>query len=84
MDEFLAQFDQKPQWASSWCYFYLLSAALTALTAILTLLLAVFSFTELSRKGAFGKVLLYSVAFVFQSVTSMVMFWMCRSSLKNR
>jgi len=84
MEELLAKFDKKPTWARNWCYFYLLSAALTALTAILTLMMLIFGFSEISRKGAFGKVALYIVAFVFQAVSSMVMFWMCRSSLKNK
>ena len=84
MESLLARFEQRPSWASNWCYFYLLSAALTALTAILTLMLAIFSFSELSKKGSVSKVFLYLVAFCFQSVTSMVMFWMCRSSLKDK
>ena len=82
MDAWLAKFDEKPRWAASWCYFYLLSAALTALTAILTLLMLIFGFSELSKKGSIGRILLLVVAFLFQSTTSMVMFWMCRSALK--
>jgi len=80
--EWLAKFDEKPKWASSWCYFYLLSAALTALTAILSLLLLIFGFSELSKKGAIGRILLLIIAFLFQGTTSLVMFWTCRSALK--
>ena len=83
-DKFLAKFEDRPAWAKDWCYFYLFSAALTAITAVISLILVVLSFSELNRKGALGKVALYVVAFVFQSVTSMVMFWMCRSSLKDK
>jgi len=82
MEAWLAKFDQKPRWAHNWCYFYLLSAALTALTAVLTLLLLIFGFSEMRARGAVGKVLLYTVAFVFQAITSMVMFWTCRSALR--
>jgi hypothetical protein len=84
MDKFLAQFEERPSWAKDWCYFYLFSAAITALTAVLSLILIVVSFGELNKRGSLGKVALYIVAFLFQSVTSMVMFWMCRSSLKDK
>lgn len=84
MDQFLAQFEERPAWAKDWCYFYLFSAALTALTAVLSLILIVVSFSELNKRGSLGKVALYVAAFLFQSVTSMVMFWMCRSSLKDK
>lgn len=84
MQEWLARFEKVPSWASNWCYFYLLSAALTALTAVLTLMLLIFGFSEISSKGKIGKVALYIVAFVFQAIASMVMFWMCRSSLKAK
>jgi hypothetical protein len=82
--EFLAQFEKRPTWAKDWCYFYLFSAAITALTAVLSLIMIVLSFSELNKRGSLGKVALYIVAFGFQSVTSMVMFWMCRSSLKDK
>lgn len=82
MEAWLSKFDEKPRWARSWCYFYLLSAALTALTAALTLLMLIFGFSELLKRGFIGKILLYLVAFLFQSVTSMVLFWTCRSALK--
>jgi len=83
-NKFLAKLEDKPTWAKDWCYFYLFSAALTALTAVLSLILIAVTFSELNKKGSLGKVALYIVAFVFQSVTSMVMFWMCRSSLKDK
>ena len=81
--EDLSKFDKTPEWARDWCYFYMLSSAMSALTAVLTLLLLVFGFAEIYKKGRIGIVFLYLVAFVFQSVSSMVMFWMCRTSLKK-
>jgi hypothetical protein len=81
--EDLSKFDKTPEWARDWCYFYMLNSALSALTAVLTLLLLAFGFEEIYKKGRIGIVFLYLVAFIFQSVSSMVMFWMCRSSLKK-
>ena len=82
MESLLAKFEEKPKWAKNWCYFYLISAILTALSALLSLLMLIFGFSELSKKGAVGRMLLLVVAFLFQGTTSMVMFWTCRSALK--
>lgn len=40
---FLSQFDKPPRWARTWCYFYLLAAAMLAMSAFFTLLLLVFA-----------------------------------------
>jgi hypothetical protein len=82
MEAWLAKFDERPRWARNWCYFYLLTSLLTAITAVLTLLLLIFGFSEFSRRGAVWKVLLYSFVFIAQGTTSMVMFWTCRSALQ--
>ena len=81
--EDLEKYDTAPSWARDWCYFYMVSAGISALTATLTLLLLVFAFSEIFKKGRIGLVFLYIIAFIFQTISSLVMFWMCRSSLKE-
>ena len=79
---FLSQFDNPPRWARTWCYFYLLAAAMLGMSAFFTLLMLVFAYGKL-KKGQAGILVGYSLAFVFQALSAMVMFWMCRSSLKE-
>lgn len=81
--EDLEKYDAAPSWARDWCYFYMFSAGVSAMTAVMTLLLLVFAFSEILKKGRLGLVFLYIVAFIFQTASSLVMFWMCRSSLKK-
>ena len=71
-----------PGWAFSWCWFFFLASAVSALTAVLTLVTVVTMFSELNKKGALPLLSVYVAALAAQSVTSMVTFWMCRSSLK--
>lgn len=76
-------YDKPPAWARTWCFFYMVSAALMALTALMTLLVLATSYdTIVKSKGGVGVVVLYVLALGFQSVTAMVTFWMCRSALK--
>ena len=79
----LTKLDAPPRWASNWCYFYLLASALLALTSFLTLILLIFAYGSM-KKSELGRLVVYSIALVFQAISAMVMFWMCRSSLKTR
>ena len=79
MLHFLANIENPPGWAKNWCDLYLLVSAFTALTAILTLLMIVLSFDVLKKKGL---LFLYVIGLIFQSVNSMVVFWICQLSLK--
>lgn len=80
--QLLAKLDSPPRWASNWCYFYLLTSAMLGLSSFFTLIMLVFAFDKL-KKGQAGLLVAYSLALVFQAVGAMVMFWMCRSSLKS-
>jgi hypothetical protein len=82
MESLLHRVEETPTWAKDWCYFYLAASLLSALTAFLTLLMLVFSFTEIYKKGKFGVILIYVFAVILQSTNSLVTFWMCRRSLK--
>jgi hypothetical protein len=82
MPGILDSVNRVPPWARRWCYFYLLSAALLALTSFLTLIMAIFTFSNL-KKGQGTMLVAYCFALIFQAISAMVMFWMCRSSLKN-
>ena len=79
----LNKLDAPPRWASNWCYFYVLTAALLGLTSFLTLILLIFAYGSM-KKGQLGLLVGYSIALVFQAISAMVMFWMCRSSLKTK
>lgn len=81
-NSFLTQFDNPPRWARTWCYFYLLAASMLAMSAFFTLLMLIFAYGKL-KKGQASLLMSYSLAFVFQALSAMVMFWMCRSSLKQ-
>jgi len=81
--QILNKLDSPPRWAANWCYFYLLTAALLGLSSFFTLIMLIFAFGKL-KKGQTGLLVTYSMALVFQAVGAMVMFWMCRSSLKTR
>jgi len=53
-----------------------------ALAALVTLLLLIITFG--AKKGPnTGVFVIYSLGLSIQAITSMVMFWMCRSSLKS-
>ena len=82
MSGILDTVNRVPTWARNWCYFYLLSAALLALTSFLNLIMLVFRFSNL-KKGQSAVLVAYCLALIFQAISAMVMFWMCRSSLKN-
>ena len=71
-----------PGWAFSWCWYFFLTSAVSAITAILTLVTIVTMYSELNKKGALPLLSSYVLVLATQSITSMVTFWMCRSSLK--
>jgi hypothetical protein len=80
----LGSLDNPPRWASSWCYFYLLAAGILAFFALLSLLMLIFAFSAINKRGLTGKVLFYTFAFIIQAIGSLVFFWMCRNSLKRK
>jgi len=82
-NELINKLDTPPRWASSWCYFYLLTAAMLGLSSFFTLMMLVFAYGKM-KKGQVALLVAYSLALVFQAVGAMVMFWMCRSSLKEK
>lgn len=71
-----------PGWAFSWCWYFFIASAISAITAVLTLVTLVTMFSELNKKGSVPLLAAYIVVLGVQSVTAMVTFWMCRSSLK--
>jgi Na+/H+ antiporter NhaC len=77
----MTSIETAPGWAFSWCWYFFLASAVSAITAILTLVLIVTMFSELNKKGAVPLLSLYVLMLVLQSITSIVTFWMCRSSL---
>lgn len=79
----LTKLDVPPRWASNWCYFYLLASALLGLTSFLTLILLIFTYSSM-KKGDLIRLVVYSIALVFQAIGAIVMFWMCRSSLNTK
>lgn len=81
----MASFDTAPGWAFSWCWYFFLASCVSGLAALLTLVTMVSMYKTLSKEGN-GVVLLsvYTVTLAVQAITSMVTFWMCRSSLKPR
>ena len=71
-----------PRWAYTWCYFYMFAGIANALAALVTLLLLIITLG--AKKGPnTGVFVIYSLGLSIQAITSMVMFWMCRSSLKS-
>jgi hypothetical protein len=79
MEQLLASVQHPPGWAKNWCDLYLLGSAFTGLTAILTLLILIFSFDLLKKKGL---IFLYAVGLLFQSINTMVFYWICKKSLR--
>jgi hypothetical protein len=77
----MSSFEVVPGWAYSYCWFFFVASAVSALTAVLTLITIVTMFNELNRKNAVPLLSVYVFALAVQSITSMVTFWMCRSSL---
>ena len=70
-----------PGWAFSWCWYFFMASAVSAITAVLTLVTIITMFSELNKKGALPLLSAYVLVLSVQSITSMVTFWMCRSSL---
>ena len=64
-----------PAWAYSWCYYFLIAAAIPVISAILLVVSG-------SNKLGTTALLLFVFAALIQSATFLTMFWMCRSSLK--
>jgi hypothetical protein len=77
-----SSFDVVPGWAYKWCWYFFFASVISAITAILTLITIITLFNELNKKNAIPLLSVYIFALSLQSVTSMVTFWMCRSSLK--
>ena len=86
MDCLLSRLDNPPEWASSWCYFYFFTGCLGVFASFLTLVMIGFTFPTLIKKGTNGLTIIALSAFIwlFQGITSIVMFWICRSSLKSK
>lgn len=78
----MTSLDTPPGWAFSWCWYFFVASAVSAITAVLTLVTLVTMFSELNKKGSAPLLGIYVVALAVQSITAMVTFWMCRSSLK--
>lgn len=75
--------DTPPRWARSWCYFYLAAAIVAGLSAVIIFGGLLFSYEAVAKtKGGASLAAVSALAGVFQGVTAMVMFWMCRSALK--
>jgi len=70
-----------PGWAFSYCWYFFIASAVSAFTAILTLITIVTMFNELNKKNAVPLLAVYTFALAVQSLTSLVTFYMCRSSL---
>jgi len=79
----IEELDKPPRWARNWCYLYLVAAILLALFAFLLLITFIVAFDAIKKKGAIGTMVIYTLAFVGQAFGAMVLFWMCRSSLKT-
>lgn len=79
MEQLLASVENPPGWARNWCDLYLLGSAFTGLTALLTLLMLFVSFDLLKKRGV---LFLYVIALIFQSVNTLVFYWICKRSLK--
>ena len=79
---FLSKLENTPDWAKDWCYFYMFASITSALTAFLTLIIVILGFNEFYKKGRLSILCLYLFVIIFQTINSMVTFWMCRRSLK--
>lgn len=71
-----------PSWAFSWCWFFVFASAVSGIAAILSLITLVLMFKTLLKTNKVGLISVYIVTLTVQSLTAMVTFWMCRSSLK--
>jgi len=80
----LGYLDNPPRWARSWCYIYLLAAGAFAFFAFLTLIILIFAFSTINKKGLTSKVLFYTVLCTLYGIGALVFFWMCRNSLKQK
>ena len=77
------QLDTPPRWARSWCYFYLVAAVIAGLSSVVIFASLILSYETVAKsKGGAALAAATGFAGVFQAVTAMVMFWMCRSALK--
>jgi hypothetical protein len=76
--------DTPPGWAFSWCWYFFLVSCLTAATALMTLITLVTMYKSLAKEGGVLLLSVYTVMLLIQAATSMVTFWMCRSSLKPK
>ena len=71
-----------PRWAFSWCWFFVFASAVSGIAAILSLITLVLMFKTLLKTKQLGLISVYILTLTVQSLTAMVTFWMCRSSLK--
>jgi hypothetical protein len=81
--DYIHNLDKPPRWARSWCYLYLVAAIGLALFAFLLLIAFIVAFDAIKKKGVIGTMVIYTGAFVLQALSAMVIFWMCRTSLKD-
>ena len=79
----IEELDKPPRWARNWCYLYLVAAILLGLFAFLLLIAFIVAFDAIKKKDAIGTMVIYTLAFVGQAFGAMVLFWMCRTSLKD-
>ena len=80
----MVSIENPPGWAFSWCWYFFLNSAISGITAILTLVTLITMYKYLMKNKTFGLLSVYVLVLVMQSITSMVTFWMCRSSLKPK
>lgn len=83
----MASLDTPPGWAFSWCWYFFLSSCMSAITAVLAIFIIVTMYKKLSEmKDGSGVIPLsiFAASLIINSITSMVTFWMCRSSLKSK
>lgn len=78
----MTSLDTPPGWAFSWCWYFFLASCVSGLTALLTLVAIITMYKSLMKEGGVVLLSVYTVALLVQATTSMVTFWMCRSSLK--
>lgn len=80
----MTSLDTPPGWAFSWCWYFFLVSCLTGLTALMTLITLITMYKSLAKEGGVVFLSVYTVMLLVQATTSMVTFWMCRSSLKPK
>ena len=80
----MASLDTPPGWAFSWCWYFFLVSCVSGLTALLTLITILTMYKTLAKESGVLILSVYTVALLVQAATSMVTFWMCRSSLKPK